>query len=124
MILFLIFFFSMVLCYSKISNRDMKIVAPSILFFISIVSYFSGIFMNSFIYSNIFIILLGILSLINMGSNFIKTKSKVLEILKKNKIIVIIYVLISIVMLGFRSRVWDDFSHWLLTVRNMTIFNG
>ena len=46
MILFLIFFFSMVLCYSKISNRDMKIVAPSILFFISIVSYFSSLSMS------------------------------------------------------------------------------
>ena len=62
--MFLLIFFSLVFLYSKISRRKVEIIAPTIFFFIMMVLYFSGVIFSSFIYGNVFIILLSIGALV------------------------------------------------------------
>jgi len=112
-----------VFLYSKISKRKAEIIAPTIFFFIMTVLYFSGLIFSSFIYGNVFIILLSIGALIYFIYDVFKEKKDWKEIWEKFKSFIILYGIMAILLIGFISIVWDDFSHWLLTVKNMVLFN-
>ncbi|WP_369715234.1 hypothetical protein [Leptotrichia alba] len=121
--MFLLIFLSLVFLYSKISRRKAEIIAPTIFFFIMTVLYFSGLMFSSFIYGNVFIILLSIGALIYFIYDVFKEKKNWKEIWEKFKSFIILYGIMAILLIGFISIVWDDFSHWLLTVKNMVLFN-
>ena len=121
--MFLLIFLSLVFLYSKISKRKAEIIAPTIFFFIMTVLYFSGLIFSSFIYGNVFIILLSIGALIYFIYDVFKEKKDWKEIWEKFKSFIILYGIMAILLIGFISIVWDDFSHWLLTVKNMFLFN-
>lgn|GEM_PF-2576906 len=121
--MFLLIFLSLVFLYSKISKRKAEIIAPTIFFFIMTVLYFSGLIFSSFIYGNVFIILLSIGALIYFIYDVFKEKKDWKEIWEKFKSFIILYGIMAILLIGFISIVWDDFSHWLLTVKNMVLFN-
>ncbi len=121
--MFLLIFLSLVFLYSKISRRKAEIIAPTIFFFIMTVLYFSGLIFSSFIYGNVFIILLSIGALIYFIYDVFKEKKNWKEIWEKFKSFIILYGIMAILLIGFISIVWDDFSHWLLTVKNMFLFN-
>ena len=121
--MFLLIFLSLVFLYSKISKRKAEIIAPTIFFFIMTVLYFSGLIFSSFIYGNVFIILLSIGALIYFIYDVFKEKKDWKEIWEKFKSYIILYGIMAILLIGFISIVWDDFSHWLLTVKNMVLFN-
>ena len=117
--MFLLIFLSLVFLYSKISRRKVEIIAPTIFFFIMMVLYFSGVIFSSFIYGNIFIILLAIGAIIYLIYYIFKSNMSWLKILKEFQVLIILYIVMTIMLIGFKSRIWDDFSHWLLTVKNM-----
>lgn len=121
--MFLLIFLSLVFLYSKISKRKTEIIAPTIFFFIMIVLYFSGLIFSNFIYGNIFIILLSFSALVYFIYNMFKLKRDWFKILKNFQVLIILYIIMAILLIGFRARIWDDFSHWLLTVKNMFLFN-
>ena len=121
--MFLLIFLSLVFLYSKISRRKVEIIAPTIFFFIMMVLYFSGVIFSSFIYGNIFIILLAIGAIIYLIYYIFKSNMSWLKILKEFQVLIILYIVMTIMLIGFKSRIWDDFSHWLLTVKNMFLFN-
>ena len=121
--MFLLIFLSLVFLYSKISRRKAEIIAPTIFFFIMTILYFSGLVFSSFIYGNIFIILLSIAALIYFVYDVFKEKKNWKEIWEKFRSFIILYSIMGMLLIGFISIVWDDFSHWLLTVKNMVLFN-
>lgn len=121
--MFLLIFLSLVFLYSKISRRKAEIIAPTVFFFIMTVLYFSGLMFSSFIYGNVFIILLSITALIYFVYDVFKEKKNWKEIWEKFRSFIILYGIMAILLIGFISIVWDDFSHWLLTVKNMVLFN-
>ena len=121
--MFLLIFFSLVFLYLKISRRKVEIIAPTIFFFIMMVLYFSGVIFSSFIYGNVFIILLSIGALVYLIYDMLKSNMSWLKILKEFQVLIILYIVMAILLIGFKSKIWDDFSHWLLTVKNMFLFN-
>jgi len=112
-----------VFLYSKISKRKVEIIAPTVFFFIMTVVYFSGLIFSNFIYGNVFIILLSTGALIYFVYDVFKEKKEWKDIWKKFRSFIILYGVMAILLVGFISIVWDDFSHWLLTVKNMVLFN-
>ena len=121
--MFLLIFLSLVFLYSKISKRKVEIIAPTVFFFIMTVVYFSGLIFSNFIYGNVFIILLSTGALIYFVYDVFKEKKEWKDIWKKFRSFIILYGVMAILLVGFISIVWDDFSHWLLTVKNMVLFN-
>lgn len=121
--MFLLIFLSLVFLYSKISKRKAEIIAPTVFFFIMTILYFSGLAFSSFIYGDIFIILLSIGALIYLIYDMFKLKKEWFKSLKNFQTLIILYIVMAILLIGFKSRIWDDFSHWLLTVKNMFLFN-
>ena len=81
-ILFLVSFLSLSFCYSKVSRRRVEIVAPTVFFFIMTILYFSGLAFSSFIYGDIFIILLSIGALIYLIYDMFKLKKEWFKSLK------------------------------------------
>ena len=88
--MFLLIFLSLVFLYSKISRRKAEIIAPTIFFFIMTVLYFSGLMFSSFIYGNVFIILLSIGALIYFIYDVFKEKKNWKEIWEKFKSFIIL----------------------------------
>ena len=121
--IFLLIFLSLVFLYGKISKRKVEIVAPTVFFFIMMVLYFSGLIFSNFIYGNMLIILLSIGASVYLVYNMFKAKMNWLSILKEFQILIVLYILMALLLIGFKSKIWDDFSHWILTVKNMFLFN-
>ena len=121
--IFLLIFLSLVFLYGKISKRKVEIVAPTVFFFIMMVLYFSGLIFSNFIYGNMLIILLSIGASVYLIYNMLKAKMNWISILKEFQILIVLYILMALLLIGFKSKIWDDFSHWILTVKNMFLFN-
>ena len=121
--IFLLIFLSLVFLYGKISKRKVEIVAPTVFFFIMMVLYFNGLIFSNFIYGNMLIILLSIGASVYLIYNMFKAKMNWISILKEFQILIVLYILMALLLIGFKSKIWDDFSHWILTVKNMFLFN-
>lgn len=122
--LFLIGFLNFGYFYSKLSKKKLTIVLPTIFFMIFFILYLSGIIFSNFKPGIYFIYILSVSTLIyniyyllKIGEDYPK------NILGQILSICLIFKFLPITLVNFRSNFWDDFSHWLLTVKNMIIFN-
>ena len=103
--IFLLIFLSLVFLYGKISKRKVEIVAPTVFFFIMMVLYFSGLIFSNFIYGNMLIILLSIGASVYLVYNMFKAKMNWLSILKEFQILIVLYILMALLLIGFKSKI-------------------
>lgn len=110
--------------YSKLTKKKLTIILPTIFFIVFFILYLSGIIFSNFkpgiyfIYVFSFIIFIyNVYYLLTIGED--NPKSTLGQVLS----ICLIFKLLPLTLISFKSNTWDDFSHWLLTVKNMVIFN-
>ena len=109
--------------YSKRTNRNFLITIPTIFFGICLALYTSGILFSSFQPGIILINILSIPIFIWNIVEFFKRSKQEKGNYKNFLLVLIIYIIIIIIFKNFKFNVWDDFTHWALTVKNMITFN-
>ena len=122
-ILYFLIILNLSFFYSKVTNRNFLITIPTIFFGTSLGLYISGILFSSFIPGIILINILSIMVFIWNTIEFFKRNEQMKGYYKDLLLILIIYIIIIIIFKNFKFNVWDDFTHWGLTVKNMVIFN-
>lgn len=123
-ILFLFGLLNVSYFYSKVTKKSIEIATPIVFFIQFFMLYLSGIIFNSFIVGIYTIQIIFFVSIIYNSYLFIKNPEELKKTITPFFKISFIYFTILITFKGFQTIIWDDFSHWVLVVKNMSIVNN